>query len=104
VSRVHFADEVAFVQVHRQFFEVSDRLLVIGLPESFVNHRVELIVLTADDEIAPNPRPPRTHPEIAGKGQTLAPVAWEGFAEGFTGFSQDFGISDGLARSRGRRE
>ena len=81
--------------VQRQFFDVTDRRLVIELPESFVNHRVELIVLTVDDEPAPGRNRRQPHPAIAGKGRTLgdlvAPIvdeaAWEGFAEGFTGFS-----------------
>lgn len=67
------------MQVHQQFFDVTDRRLVIELPESFVNHRVELIVLTVDDEPVPVRTPRRPHPAIAGKGRTLgdlvAPMA-----------------------------
>jgi hypothetical protein len=56
--------------------------VVIELPESFVNHEVELIALTVD-ELPPEPlRKRRPHPAIAGKGQTLgdliAPIVDEG--------------------------
>ena len=71
------------MQVQRQFVEVTERRLVIELPESFVNHRVELIALTADDDVAPQ--------------RSLPLVAWEGFVEGLTGFSEDFGIAGGLS-------
>ncbi|MBK1720566.1 hypothetical protein [Thiocystis violacea] len=77
------------MQVQRQFVEVTDRRLVIELPESFVNHRVELIALTADDDLASQ----RPHPGDPRIDSTLTPVAWDGFAEGFTGFSEDFGIA-----------
>ena len=56
--------------VQRTFIEVKDRRVVIELPESFVNHRVELIVLTVDEETAAPVRR-RPHPAIAGKGKTL---------------------------------
>ena len=60
------------MQVQRQFLEVTSRRLVIELPESFVNHRIELIALTVDEE-APLSTPPRRrpHPDIAGTGKTL---------------------------------
>ena len=71
------------MQVQRQFLEVTSRRLVIELPESFVNHRVELIALTVDEE-----KPLSTsfrrqpHPDIAGKGKTLgdiiSPIVEEG--------------------------
>ncbi|HIJ84264.1 MAG: hypothetical protein HW380_3347 [Magnetococcales bacterium] len=70
------------MQVQRQFVEVTSRQVVIELPESFVNHRVELIALTIDDEITLEPKRRRPHPEIAGKGRTLgdliAPLVEEG--------------------------
>lgn len=78
------------MQVQRQFVEVKDRRVVIELPASFVNHRVELIALTVDEDMpvktlsptGPSLRsPPRgeglyaprrqPHPDIAGKGKTL---------------------------------
>ena len=81
------------MQVQRQFVEVTERRLVIELPESFVNHRVELIALTADDDIAPQGSRPGDSPTLS----TLMPVAWEGFLEGLTGFSEDFGVAGGLS-------
>lgn len=65
------------MQVQRQVIDVTSRQVVIDLPESFVNHRVELIALTLDDapvddapvDAVPKRRKP--HPEIAGKGRTL---------------------------------
>ncbi len=60
------------MQVQRQFLEVTDRPLVIDVPESFLNHRVEVITLTIDDDMPSDPKPKRRpHPNIAGKGQTL---------------------------------
>ena len=73
------------MQVARQFIEVKQRQVVIELPESFINHRVEAIVLTVnEDEPVWSKRRPQ-HPDIAGKGRTLgdliSPVAddadWE---------------------------
>jgi hypothetical protein len=63
------------MQVQRQFFEVTSRQLVIDLPESFVNHRVEAIVLTVDDgEPLATVARRRPHPAIAGKGKTLGDI------------------------------
>jgi len=59
------------MQVQRQLLEVTTRKVVIELPESFVNHRVELIALTEDDENSSAPKRRRPHPDIAGKGRTL---------------------------------
>lgn len=58
------------MQVQRQFVDVTQRQVVIELPESFVNHRVELIALTVDEQL-PAPKQRRPHPDIAGKGRTL---------------------------------
>lgn len=38
------------MQIERQFLNVTSRQVVIELPESFVNHRIELIALTVDEE------------------------------------------------------
>jgi hypothetical protein len=64
------------MQVERQFIEVKQRKVVIELPESFINHRVEVIALTVDedevgatDQVPPKRR--RPHPDVAGKGQIL---------------------------------
>jgi len=64
------------MQVARQFIEVKQRQVVIELPESFINHQVEVIALTVDEgEVGATGRPPlqkrRPHPDIAGKGRTL---------------------------------
>lgn len=70
------------MRVQRQFLDVTDRRVVIELPESFVNHRVEVIALTVDDEPALERKRRRPHPDIAGKGRTLGdlvgPIVDEG--------------------------
>jgi hypothetical protein len=69
------------MQVQRQFIDITSTEVLLELPESFVNHRVELIVLTVDEERAPVKKRRRPHPEIAGKGATtgdlVQPVAHE---------------------------
>ena len=60
------------MQVKRQFVDVTHRRVGIELPDSFVNHRVELIALTVDEDLPAAPKPRRRpHPAIAGKGKTL---------------------------------
>ncbi len=59
------------MQVQRQFVDVTQRQVLIELPESFVNHRIELIALTVDDQPFVVPKCRRPHPDIAGKGRTL---------------------------------
>jgi hypothetical protein len=59
------------MQVKRQFVEVTSRQLTIELPESFVNHKVEIIALTVDEEVPQHRRP---HPDIAGKVQILGGI------------------------------
>jgi len=59
------------MQVQRQFIDITSTEVLLELPESFVNHRVELIVLTVDEERAPIKKRRRPHPEIAGKGTTI---------------------------------
>lgn len=59
------------MQVQRQFVDVTHRQVLIELPESFVNHRVELIALTVDDQGLVVTKRRRPHPDIAGKGRTL---------------------------------
>jgi hypothetical protein len=69
------------MQVQRQFLDITSNKVLVEFPESFVNHRVELIVLTVDDEKVPAKKRRRPHPEIAGKGTTIgdlvAPVVDE---------------------------
>ena len=59
------------MQVQRQFVDVTHRQVLIELPESFVNHRIELIALTLDDQPLVAPKHRRPHPDSAGKGRTL---------------------------------
>ena len=59
------------MQVQRQFIDVTQRQVLIELPESFVNQRIELIALTVDEQPLVAPKHRRPHPDIAGKGQTL---------------------------------
>ena len=58
------------MQVKRQFVDVTQRQVLIELPESFVNHRVELIALIVHEQ-PPVLKQRRPHPDIAGKGRTL---------------------------------
>jgi hypothetical protein len=59
------------MQDERQFIEVKRRQVVIELPEAFINHRVEVIVLTVDEGEPEVPKHRRPHPDIAGKGRTF---------------------------------
>lgn len=52
------------MEVERRIEQLVGRQLVLELPESFENHRVEIIVLTLDSESSADRRP---HPSIAGK-------------------------------------
>jgi len=61
------------VQIQRQILEVTNRCLVIEVPESFLNRRAEIIVQTIDESRIPITSEPKRkpHPTIAGKGKTL---------------------------------
>lgn len=59
------------MQVERQFVEVKQRQVVIELPESFINHRIEVIALTVDEDESDLSKRRCPHPKIAGKGRTL---------------------------------
>ena len=62
------------MQVERQFIEVKQRQVVIELPASFINQRVEVIAFTIDEEDDKPVKPPkrrRPHSDIAGKGKTV---------------------------------
>jgi len=48
------------VHAQRQFFEVKSQHLVIELPETFLNRRVEIIALVVDEEVAQPPASPPT--------------------------------------------
>jgi hypothetical protein len=59
------------MQVQRQILEVTSRHVTIELPASFVNHQVEIIALTVDED---RPAPRRPHPDIAGKVRILGDI------------------------------
>lgn len=59
------------MQVERQFVEVKQRQVVIELPESFINHRIEVIALTVDKDESDLSKRRRPHPKIVGKGRML---------------------------------
>jgi hypothetical protein len=59
------------MQVTRQFIEVKQRQVEIELPESFINHQVEVIALTVDEDEPEVPKRRLPHPDIAGKGRTF---------------------------------
>jgi hypothetical protein len=59
------------MQVVRQLIEAKQPQVVIELPESFINHQVEVIALTVDEDEPEMPKRRRPHPDIAGKGWTL---------------------------------
>ncbi|HMO46563.1 MAG TPA: hypothetical protein PKB14_11105 [Rubrivivax sp.] len=64
------------VEVQRRIIDVSGTRVVLELPASFVNRRVEVIALTVDDDtVSPEPRSVRRpSPLIAGKGRTLGDI------------------------------
>lgn len=59
------------MQVQRQIIDVHDTQVVLELPQSFVNHRVEVIALTVDEVSQNVPTRRMPSPAIAGKGRTL---------------------------------
>jgi hypothetical protein len=59
-----FRDRLVAMEVERRIEQLVGRQLVLELPETFENHRVEVIVLTLDDEVRRDRRP---HSSIAGK-------------------------------------
>jgi len=59
------------MQVERQFLDVKERQVVIELPASFLNRRVEAIAIALDEEQGKPVRRRRPHPGLAGKGRTL---------------------------------
>jgi hypothetical protein len=62
------------MQVQRQIIDVEDTKVVLELPASFVNHRVEVIALTVDEEQPPKPPRRTPSPAIVGKGRTLGDI------------------------------
>ena len=59
------------MQVQRQIIDVHDTQVLLELPQSFVNHRVEVIAITMDEEPAATQTIRKPSPSLAGKGQTL---------------------------------
>lgn len=59
------------MQVQRKIIDVHDTQVLIELPQSFVNRRVEIIALTVDDAPATTVARRRPSPAIARKGKTL---------------------------------
>jgi hypothetical protein len=59
------------MQAYRKIIDVHDAQVLIELPPSFVNHHVEFIVLTLDEDPAEEPARRKPSPAIAGKGKTL---------------------------------
>jgi hypothetical protein len=63
------------MQVKRSIETLDSSRLVIDLPESFVNHRVEVLVITLDEPEATPPRRRRSPPsQFAGKVKELGDV------------------------------
>jgi len=59
------------MQVQRKIIDVHDTHVLLELPQSFVNHRVEIIVLTLDEEPPVLPVHRQPSPALAGKGKTI---------------------------------
>ena len=59
------------MQVQRKIIDVHDTRVMLELPQSFVNRRVEVIALTVDDEPAAVAQRRTPSPAIFGKGKTL---------------------------------
>ncbi|MDE2276287.1 MAG: hypothetical protein KGK09_08330 [Burkholderiales bacterium] len=59
------------MQVQRTFIDVHGTQVLLELPPSFVNRRVEVIALTVDDEPPAAVQRRRPSPAILGKGRTL---------------------------------
>ena len=63
------------MQVQRKVIDVHDTQVLLELPPSFLNHRVELIARTMDDEPALAPTVRRPHPDLAGKGRARGDIS-----------------------------
>jgi len=59
------------MQVQLHIPQVKSSTLTIDLPESFMNHQVEIIIKTLDDDPLPKRKP---HPDIAGKLQVYGDI------------------------------
>lgn len=59
------------MQVQRTIIDVHDTQVVLELPQSFVNRRVEIIALTLDEEPPVVPARRQPSPDLVGKGKTV---------------------------------
>ncbi len=59
------------MQVQRKIIDVHHTQVLLELPQSFVNRRVEVIALTVDEDPAPATQRRQPSPAIFGKGKTL---------------------------------
>ena len=62
------------MQVQRKIIDVHDTQVVLELSESFVNHRVEVIALTVDEEPSTPVQRRQPSPAIFAKGRTLGDI------------------------------
>jgi hypothetical protein len=64
------------MQVQRRIEDVKSPKLTIVLPETFVNHKVEIIITTVDDEPMMQHAGKRRQPPlaIAGKGKIVGDI------------------------------
>ena len=59
------------MQVQRRIIDVHGTQVLLELPESFVNHLVEVIALTVDEDAAPSGQRRQPSSAIFGRGRTL---------------------------------
>ena len=59
------------MQVQRKIIDVHDTKVLLELPQSFVNRRVEVIALTVDEDPVPTMQRRQPSPAIFRKGKTL---------------------------------
>ncbi len=59
------------MQVQRKIIDVHATQVLLELPQSFVNRRVEVIALTVDEDPPPATQRRQPSPAIFGKGKTL---------------------------------
>ena len=62
------------MQAQRKIIDDYDTKVVLELPASFVNHRVEVIALTVDEEPSAPVQRRQPSPAIFGKGRTLGDI------------------------------
>jgi len=70
------------MQIQRHIEQVASTRLVIDLPISFLNHRVEVLILTLDDPpVAPSPKrrapPPQFASQVKEHGDVINTVPFD---------------------------